>query len=500
MGLVWGVAGSAFSLPQHFPISSPASSSRPGLQQGTGLSSHRSPSRSPSDTRQFSEWPNGRQSGIPVAVLSICGIRAATRRRERGRSHVNSVFNGAISSDGEAFVRGRIAAARAYASRIRRWSSESEGKTGSDDAEKDSKGDAGSEDAKAKKDEQEGKAAEGDLEQASFQRHNIQAARETLSRSFYSSEEEDATGAGADARTRLSRAFSKTGTDAAAYTPKAPTTTYMEEPYWAEVMSKSEAAATESGLPPIGSVLLANPEHYGKVYEILEAENDKQRAAAEAEGLEWRPDDGFSPRFEMDKDLVPAAANRTGMPITPPHRGRREKARLPVILITGRSQGTTEALLLGRWTGCLLGDFDYKVFMTRPLYMGGPQENMEGQMTMLHSYPELGSSALITDDGLAISTATTEEFAAAVDWVGDAGPGTPIRFKFFISRICWKGDEQKELLPNSGVWMPAVKCSRDLILREPDSSDEEPLWAQIAIRAGGVLKEMAEKCGLLAED
>ncbi|CAJ1439762.1 unnamed protein product, partial [Effrenium voratum] len=77
------------------------------------------------------------------------------------------------------------------------------------------------------------------------------------------------------------------------------------------------------------------------------------------------------------------------------------------------------------------------------------------------------------------------------------GPGTALRFKFFWNNVVWRRDEVQELSSEAGIWIP-VKVSRDLLLREPDSSFEDPLWVQYADRAGGELRELSERFGLSA--
>eukprot|EP00435_Cladocopium_sp_Y103_P050828 s215_g15.t1 len=120
-----------------------------------------------------------------------------------------------------------------------------------------------------------------------------------------------------------------------------------------------ERVELQDGVPPVGSVLMANPRSF------------------------------------LDK-VTPAAALRTGwMPSL--ESSRRDKARLPVVLITRRTADSLEGVLLGSWSGKLLGDMDSQYFMTRPLYIGGV--NASG-LSMIHSYPEMpGSWELL--DGLA---------------------------------------------------------------------------------------------------
>eukprot|EP00435_Cladocopium_sp_Y103_P048880 s215_g14.t1 len=87
-----------------------------------------------------------------------------------------------------------------------------------------------------------------------------------------------------------------------------------------------------------------------------------------------------------------------------------------------------------------------------------------------------------------------DDFSAACEWI-ENGPGSALRFKFFWNNVIWRMDEIDELAPERGIWIPvAVSC--DLLLREPDSSFEDPLWAQYALKAGGELKELGERFGL----
>ncbi|CAJ1368678.1 unnamed protein product [Effrenium voratum] len=62
------------------------------------------------------------------------------------------------------------------------------------------------------------------------------------------------------------------------------------------------------------------------------------------------------------------------------------------------------------------------------------------------------------------------------------GPGTALRFKFFWNNVVWRRDEVQELSSEAGIWIP-VKVSRDLLLREPDSSFEELLARSLVLSA-----------------
>jgi len=214
------------------------------------------------------------------------------------------------------------------------------------------------------------------------------------------------------------------------------------------------------GLPHAGSVLLANPAAY--------VSNER--------------------RWAFDR---PVAEVRTGLSPAPINASRRARADLPVVLLTRQSPMGSEGLLLNAFTGQLLGDLGYEEFMTRPLYYGGPLQVADNVLWMLHAYPELPGCLQLTMDGLAVS----DDFDSACDWVQN-GTGSSMRFKFFVSSVRWQPGEEGELAPESGIWLPA-RCSRELLLREPDSPFEEPLWVQIAERAGGELASLARAHSLL---
>lgn len=99
----------------------------------------------------------------------------------------------------------------------------------------------------------------------------------------------------------------------------------------------------------------------------------------------------------------------------------------------------------------------------------------------------------LTPDGLAVS----DDFDAACKWITD-GSGSSLRFKFFSNIVQWAPDEEAEMALEACVWLRA-RCSRDLILREPDSIFEEPLWAQMIERAGGELEAIAREHNLLVD-
>ncbi|CAK9065683.1 unnamed protein product [Durusdinium trenchii] len=269
------------------------------------------------------------------------------------------------------------------------------------------------------------------------------------------------------------------------------------------------------------------------------------------------------PRTFLESKTMPAAAARTGW--MPSFESRRERARLPVVLITEHRSEGIEGVLLGSWSGKLMGDMGLEHFMTRPLYIGGA--NPGRGLSMLHSYPEMPGASQLTEDGLAVSS----DFGVACDWISEAswhrtmrwergeggkmakriptdadlrrrskklwsrvfrdflrhetfwatahravhfhssrtapdmgsagrkrlpqGPGSALRFKFFWNTVSWRRDEVDEMLSDKGIWIP-VTVSRDLLLREPDSSFEDPLWVQYAMKAGGELQELGDQLGL----
>jgi len=245
-----------------------------------------------------------------------------------------------------------------------------------------------------------------------------------------------------------------------------------ENPLWAA----PEWEFSTSGLPKPGSVLLAHP------------------AAYPAWGSESQAAGGNHPPQDQHSLSRPCASRRTGLRVVPLDAPRRERARLPVVLLTRRTSEGTEGLSLGVWSGSLLGDLNFSKFMTRPLYIGGPMHtDVEQPLEMLHAYPECPGSQRLTPDGLTL----LNDWHKACDWI-EEGPGSSMRFKFFLYRVRWLPEEERELTPGAGVWM-AARCSRDLILREPDSAYEEPLWSQIADRAGGDLAMVAREHGLLPE-
>eukprot|EP00434_Breviolum_minutum_P044844 symbB.v1.2.040105.t1/scaffold6994.1/size14017/1 len=123
---------------------------------------------------------------------------------------------------------------------------------------------------------------------------------------------------------------------------------------------KVERVEIKDGVPAVGTVLLADPRSF------LES---KAMPAAMRTG--WRPSSESS---------------------------RRDKARLPVVLIIRHTFDSIQGVLLGSWSGKLLGDMDAQSFMTRPLYIGGA--NTSG-LSMVHSYPEMPGATEITKDGLA---------------------------------------------------------------------------------------------------
>mmetsp|Transcript_74900 Transcript_74900/g.173633 ORF Transcript_74900/g.173633 Transcript_74900/m.173633 type:complete len:386 (+) Transcript_74900:14-1171(+) len=227
--------------------------------------------------------------------------------------------------------------------------------------------------------------------------------------------------------------------------------------------AKPDAKFDEDGVPQVGSVLLAHPRLYDQV--LTE----------------------YSSFFD-----IPAALRRTQPTRMLPPRDapRRERSRLPVVLLTSRTAARVQGLMLGWWSGLLMGDepLDWLYFQTRPLYIGG----WPGQrgLSVLHAYPELPGSERITRDGLMIS----RDIESACKWVDTEG--SPIRFKFFMDVVEWPAGEEHELRPEAGVWVP-TRVSRDLILREPDSSFEDPVWAQIVERAGGEVAALARAYGLL---
>jgi len=180
--------------------------------------------------------------------------------------------------------------------------------------------------------------------------------------------------------------------------------------------------------------------------------------------------------------------------LLPSHLSSREKLRwMPVVLITSvEADGVAEGVSLTVRTGRLMGDF-FNFFHSRPLHLGGPDEE---DLTMLHPYPPSqvpGAKLLSEDSGVYINT-DPKTFQGAQAWV-EEGQGSSLRFRFFIRKIRWSpGDLKKEV--ETRVWVP-VTCSTDLVLAEVDSIVEKPLWAQIAALAGGDVEDAGRLYGLI---
>jgi len=214
-------------------------------------------------------------------------------------------------------------------------------------------------------------------------------------------------------------------------------------------------------LPEVGAVLLANPDVFLR-HSLWEGNNSRTG---------WKP--------EVGGEL-----------------SRRDRSRLPVVLIRRQDEGGAEGLMLGCWSGSLLGDMNQsECFLTRPLYYGTLDTEAEKLMlSMLHGYPEM-PGAICLGENLGISY----NYSQACDWVSPEGPGSSLRFKFFYGHVSWSASEAKrELSAKAGIWIP-VRASADLLLREPDSSFEEPLWVQLVEKVGGNIAELARKYSLLAE-
>merc|ERR1712150_146137 len=229
-----------------------------------------------------------------------------------------------------------------------------------------------------------------------------------------------------------------------------------------------EVDLSNGSLPEVGTVLLANPDVFLRpnLWEGNSDNDDSDEIAMLAAVLHtgWRP--------EVGERLL-----------------RRDRARLPVVLIRRRDEGSTEGLMLGWWSGKLLGDLDkFECFLTRPLYYGTLDENLKPRLSMLHGYPEMPGATCL-GEGLGLSY----NYSQACDWVSPEGPGSSLRFKFFYGHMSWSASEAKrELSAKAGIWFP-VRASTDLLLREPDSSFEEPLWVQLVQKVGGNIAELARK-------
>jgi len=236
--------------------------------------------------------------------------------------------------------------------------------------------------------------------------------------------------------------------------------------YWA----RADPEAMEDKLPKVGTVLLANPETFFE--------------------------QSF-PKAMLTTGVIPAQAGDTEVP-------RKQRANLPVVLITKRERNKRlEGLLLGRWSGDLLGDLGWNLFKTRPLYIGrGPyffpgrgRQEPEQTWRVLHKYKDIPGAQPVTSDDLYVS----DNAEAPLDFVINSTVST-LPFKFFALMVEWSpGAAKAEFIRSRDTWIPA-QCSSELLLREPDSPYEEPLWSQIAERCGGELKELGLKYGLLPDE
>jgi len=239
--------------------------------------------------------------------------------------------------------------------------------------------------------------------------------------------------------------------------------------YWAR---SDPEALDEDGLPKVGTVLLANPETFFE--------------------------QSF-PQAMLTTGVIPVNAQGDDAEIP-----RKQRANLPVVLITKRERNKRlEGLLLGRWSGDLLGDLGWNLFKTRPMYIGrGPyffpgRGRKEPQQTwrVLHKYKEIPGAVPLTSDELYVS----DNVDAPLDFVLNSTVST-LPFKFFALMVEWSpGAAKAEFIRSKDTWLP-VQCSSELLLREPDSPYEEPLWSQLAERCGGDLKALGSKHGLLPDE
>jgi len=239
-----------------------------------------------------------------------------------------------------------------------------------------------------------------------------------------------------------------------------------------------EVDLSNGSLPEVGTVLLANPDVFSR-HSLWE---------------------GDSSNDDSEEIVLLAAVLRTGWsPQLEEKLSRIDRANLPVVLIRRRDEAGIEGLMLGWYSGQLLGDFPQsKSFLTRPLYYGTldslDREEQKPALSMLHGYPEMPGSICL-GEGLGISY----NYSQACDWIGPEGPGSSLRFKFFHGHVYWSASEAKrELSAKAGVWIP-VRASTDLLLCEPDSPFEEPLWVQLVTKVGGNIAILARKYSLLAE-
>ncbi|CAE8619007.1 unnamed protein product, partial [Polarella glacialis] len=174
------------------------------------------------------------------------------------------------------------------------------------------------------------------------QREAIELARKSLARMFETSASEDG-----DARRQ----------------------DFPVSPLPGELWAVEESEFDSRGLPRVGTVLLAHPAAYipESVATELEAAEGAEGSGATLEGVPF-----------------PNAALRTGLRPMPPDSPRTERARLPVVLITKRDSAGTEGLVLGTWSGQLLGDLDMMEFVTRPLYIGHQEQPDNPPLVMQH--------------------------------------------------------------------------------------------------------------------
>lgn len=286
------------------------------------------------------------------------------------------------------------------------------------------------------------------------------------------------------ARERLAKQFARTEGPVTSQVPQGEEGD--ADPLWAV----QEFEFAKDGGPKVGTVLLAHPEPYRAILEAPDTKEPEPVLRLKVKTTEAEDEESEDVALEnvVPPGPPPAASLRTGFR---PRPTSADRWKLPVVVIVKRSKEGTEGLLLGFWTGHLLGDLNCEVFKTRPLYCGGQEDC---NVTVLHPYPDVTDSRRITSDGLMLSY----DFWAAADYA-NKGPGSPLRCKTFFNQVRWRPDEETELRPESGVWLHA-RCSRDLLLREPDSSKEEPLWAQIVRKVGGDFKVLACSLGLSHEE
>jgi len=276
-----------------------------------------------------------------------------------------------------------------------------------------------------------------------------------------------------------------------------------EETIWAKPLLPENASSADiSKLLKGGVVLVANP--YKFCSNFNQPQSSNSNAARKMMESVFGGDSASQPS--------PSLLSKFGLTLPPPAElgPDRRADLLPVlILLEAPNGGESQAFLMNRRTGYLLGDLETAApsegaekgesilpkmgaFMIQPLWFGGTSSGGGGALDMLHVCPAVEGCQKLTDDGLYWS-GDLEQAQDAMGMIKDKVL-TGFDFKFFVQSTKWSTEQLEREIKDETWFMSSV--STEALFKSRDrlgAKRAKPLWTEIMELMGGKYQAICDE-------